>query len=159
QKALYFFDMFARHQYFRFIPHHFGPWCPDVDRLSNLVRDYLDFTGLDLSGLIDQALRHELSGGDVERFHRWLPAMEAAARLVNAECEQIEAMATVHAILRRAAPRALAEQEVVESFFAWSEKKSERFDRRDVARALHSLAQHGLARAGLLGWESQDPAR
>lgn len=159
QKALYFFDVFAEHQYFHFIPHHFKPWCPDVDRLSLLLRDYLDFTRVELSSLIDQALRHELAGDDVERFRRWLPAIEAAANLVNAECEQIEALATVHAILRRSAPRALGEQEVIQSFFAWSEQKSEKFDKRDVACALSSLARHGLAQAGLLGWELQGRVR
>lgn len=153
QKALYFFDVFAGHQYFRFIPHRFGPWCPDVDRLALLLRDYLDFTNLDLGSLIDQALRHELSGDDAERFQRWIPAIEAAAKLVNDERGQIEAVATVHAILRRSAPHALSEPEVVQSFFAWSEQKAEKFGERDVSCALNSLARHGLARASLLGWE------
>lgn len=159
QKALYFFDVFAGHQYFRFIQHNFGPWCPDIDRLSNLLRDYLDFTRLDLGGLVDQALRHELAGDDVERFQRWGPAIEAAARFVNEERGQIEALATVHAILRRSAPHALHEREVVRSFFDWSEYKAQKFDERAVVSALGSLARHGLARAGLLGWELPGRAR
>ena len=153
-KGLYFFDVFASQDYFRFKQHHFGPWCPDVDRLAQLLRDYLDFTGIDRASLVEQALRQELSGVDVERFNRWLPAIDAAARLVNEEYPSIEALATVHALLARSAPHPVTEDQLVEQFFAWSEQKSANFVETHVREAVHSLARRGLARLTLLGWEA-----
>ncbi|MCY1058185.1 macro domain-containing protein [Nannocystis sp. SCPEA4] len=159
QKALYFFDVYIDQPYFRFVPHHYGPWCPDVDRLVQLVRDYLDFSGVPLEHLVAHAVRQELSGADNERFHRWLHAVELATKLVNEENALIEAIATAHALLARSAPHSMDEQHLADEFFAWSPTKAEKFSHCDVSMALRLLEKHGLAKHGLLGWETRGPGR
>lgn len=156
QKAAYFFNVYhgaeypKEASYFRFIHHKFGPYCADLDRLLLTVKDALDHTGMTVKELLEDGIHQRLSGADADRLRLMLPAVQQAADLCNAESSQIEALATVHAVIGEGG--LMTDAKIVEQFMSWSPEKAQRFGEEDVLRALAALEKWDLVTRSLLGY-------
>jgi O-acetyl-ADP-ribose deacetylase (regulator of RNase III)/uncharacterized protein YwgA len=155
QKAAYFFNVFVGEEYFKFKKHKFGPYCQGIEPMGNAIRDYLAYTKMDVGEMIEHGLKQKLRGTEAERLRTWLPTIGRSAGFCNQNTSDIEALATVHAIVAEEHPIEL--DAVVTAFFEWSEEKSNNFTRPDVVRAVATLERRSLIRRSLFGYELHTP--
>jgi O-acetyl-ADP-ribose deacetylase (regulator of RNase III) len=151
QKAAYFFNVFVGEEYFRFKAHRFGPYSSALDPMFKTIKDYLEFTGVPRTQLVELGLTTKLKGKDADRMRSMLPAVQAAASYCNERLKDLEALATAHAVVVENPE--MPESAVIEKFLSWSEEKSQKFDAGDVRRALAQLETDRLIRSTLLGYE------
>jgi O-acetyl-ADP-ribose deacetylase (regulator of RNase III) len=152
QKTAYFFNVFAQSNYFQFTEHKFGPYCVAIDPMFQTIRDYLEYGGMSPEQMVEDGLKRKLSGTDADRLRNWSSAIAAAARFSNSMGENLEAVATVHAIVHKQG--SLSRDELVSEFMQWSPEKAQRFTSDDVWQAVDLLEQHGMVRRTLLGVEA-----
>ncbi len=151
QKAAYFFNVFAGEEYFRFKAYRYGPYSSALDPMFKTIKDYLEFTGVPRTRLVELGLTTKLKGKDADRMKDMLPAVRAAAKYCNGHLRDLEALATAHAVVVENPPT--QESRAIQKFLSWSEEKSQKFDAEDVRRALSQLEADGLIRNTLLGYE------
>jgi O-acetyl-ADP-ribose deacetylase (regulator of RNase III) len=150
QKAAYMFNVFAEADYFRFTEYKLGPYCAAIEPMVNAIRDYLDFHKVSPEEMLTDGMHRRLSGADGDRLAQWESAIAQAAGFCNRHATDIEALATVHAVLRRDGSLSLAE--TTSRFLAWSTEKAERFSASDVAAAVAALEAEGLVERTLFGF-------
>jgi hypothetical protein len=153
-KAAYFFNVYSGNQYFRFTEYKYGPYSLAIDPMLQVIKDYLDYNKLTREALIDDGITRKLAGADADRLQAWFPAIRNASDLCNRAGKQVEAVATVHAVLERSGP--LAEEALRSEFYLWSKEK-QRFSASAIQSAVRFLESLGLARNTLLGYESVVP--
>ncbi|NVJ01051.1 macro domain-containing protein [Myxococcus sp. AM009] len=155
QKAAYFFNIFSRTEFFRFTEYKFGPYCVAIDPMYNAIRDYLSFTGMNAEQMAQDGWARKLPGPEAARLQAWAPAINAAISLCNQVGDQIEAVATTHAIIAREGTT--TREQLVRDFFNWSAEKSKHFSAQDVFDAAELLKKQGLIHATLWGFEITSP--
>lgn len=151
QKAAYFFNVLAGEQYFHFSRGPYGPYLVAMDPMLRQLADYRDYAKVAHEDLLLDGLNRKLRGADADRLRGWLPIIERTADLVRRSAHEVEAMATVHAVV--AGSHWLTEDELVERFYGWSETKAARFDRERILGAAALLVSAGLLARGLYGYE------
>jgi hypothetical protein len=80
----------------------------------------------------------------------WAPCIAGAVALCNRYADQIEALATTHAVIRETGPADLGA--ILERFFAWSDEKAKRFSPVDVREAIEVLSRESLIDCELHGY-------
>jgi O-acetyl-ADP-ribose deacetylase (regulator of RNase III) len=151
QKAAYFFNVFWGEQYFRFGAYRYGPYSVALDPMFNTIRDFLSHSGMSAQEMLRDGIARKLSGSNADRLKSMLPVVQSVARYCNARTERLEALATVHAIVSQ--QPGLAETELLDRFFSWSDEKAQRFTSDHVRAAVNELQLDGLIRKTLLGYE------
>lgn len=154
QKAAYFFNIYSGTPYFQFTEYKHGPYSLAIDPMLQAIKDYLDYSKLPRESLVDDGITRKLAGPDADRLRAWISAIKAATELCNEAGKQIEAVATVHAILHRSG--SLTEDDLIREFYAWSEQK-QHFTLGAIRRAVSFLEQHHLMHNTLLGYELITP--
>lgn len=150
QKAAYFFNVFWGEPYFRFVPHKFGPYCAELERLMLSIKDALDHSGMSATQLLDEGLQQKLRGVEADRLRSMLPVIQRSTALCNRALGQVEALATAHAVVAQQSP--LQEPAIIDRFLSWSPEKAARFQASDVLKALETLEREGLLTRSLLGY-------
>lgn len=154
QKAAYFFNVYSGEPYFRFIRHKYGPYCSGLEPMLRQIKDYLDFHRMTVADMVQDGTQRKLAGRDVDRLRQWGPAIHAASELCNRLRADLEAAATVHAILTEQGDMRV--DDIVRAFFDWSPEKV-RFQPADVLRAVNLLEDEGLIQRTLLGYRAAQP--
>ncbi len=152
QKAAYFFNTYAGVDYFEFTRHKFGPYCVAIEPMFQTIRDYLHYGKMTPEQMIEDGILRKLSGTDADRLRNWQPAIASAARLCNDIGADLEAVATVHAIVHRSG--SVSCEQLVSDFMQWSPEKAERFTVPDIWQAVDILEQRRMVQRTLLGVEA-----
>jgi O-acetyl-ADP-ribose deacetylase (regulator of RNase III) len=154
QKAAYFFNVYSGEPYFRFIRHKYGPYCPALEPMFRQIKDYLDFHQMKVADMVRDGAERKLAGRDADRLRSWELAIQSASALCNRLRVDLEAAATVHAILAEQGDMVV--DGIVRAFFDWSPEKI-RFQPADVLRAVSVLENEGLIERTLLGYRAAPP--
>lgn len=153
-KAAYFYNVFSGTKYFQFTDYKFGPYCIAIEPMIKTITDFLDFRRMKAEEMLADGLARRLAGDDVVRLERSMEIIGRATDLANEENHQLEALATVHALLAKNGH--LNEDRLITAFYSWSKEK-ERFSRADIVGAADCLTARGLIAKTLLGYESLEP--
>ncbi len=155
QKASYFFNVFAGEPYFKFTQAKFGPYFVGMDPMLQELADYRDFTKLAREQIVEDGIQRKLAGADVDRLRNWLPVIDRTVDFVQRHSNDIEALATAHAVISQSPSS--SDEQVVTRFLAWSTEKAERFERADVLAALRTLEEEHLVVRSLYGYQVGTP--
>jgi O-acetyl-ADP-ribose deacetylase (regulator of RNase III) len=152
QKAAYFTNVFLGVEYFRFAAHRFGPYSVAIDPMYEVIRSYIDYFGVSLDKIVSDGLTRALAGRDVDKFHAWEPTIHRVASFCNRHKGRIEALATVHEIVRANGP--IHRSAIISAFWNWSAEKRERFTELSIDEAIELLLAEGLLDRGLMGYST-----
>lgn len=150
QKAAYWFNVHLGEPYFHFVHHKFGPYAPSFEPMMVTIKDYLDAHQLKTSDLFQDGSQRSLQGRDADRFVDWIPHIDWAADFCNQHADQLEALATAHAVVREAGP--LTDDQIAERFIEWSVEKAQRYTKSDVIRSIQTLSDLRLIERQLHGY-------
>ena len=153
QKTAFFMNMKLTKPYFHFKKYKFGPYDYSIDIISRNIKEYVEYHSIQDVETAYQSVKNEIISKRVnDAYESMQKPLEQAIAFVNslASVEQVECVATVLFIIQQA--DGMTEQEIINQFKAWSQRKAEKFTIAEIKDSIELLLDSGYIEETLVGY-------
>lgn len=153
QKTAFMVNLFSGEDYFRFEPHHFGPYAHSIDIISREIKEFQEFHNLNTEEAYSLALSRLISNSVENKLKKFESAINKAVSFINSvdSDRDVELLSTILYILKE--KKVVNQNEFRPHFENWSKTKSDKFSDADIRLEINMLKNRGLLRESLLGIE------
>ena len=154
QKTAYFMNLFARKNYFKFIPHKYGPYDHSIDIISKNIREFQEYHKTRSTDEAKKILYNKLISESVRStLAELLPYIQKACEFVNSinSDHELECLATICYIIEKS--NGITTEDIIQNFKAWSEEKAKRFTEDEIIDGIQSLYKRGIIQKGFVGYQ------
>lgn len=153
QKTAFFMDIKLAKPYFHFKKYKFGPYDHSIDIVSRNIKEYLEYHSIQDVDIAYQSVKNEIISKKVnDAYESMQKPLQKAIAFVNSltSIKQVECVATVLFIVQQA--DGIAEQEIINQFTEWSQRKAEEFTITDIKDSIELLLDAGYIEETLVGY-------
>ena len=153
QKTAFFMNMKLTKPYFHFKKYKFGPYDHSIDIISRNIKEYVEYHSIQDVETAYQSVKNEIISKRVnDAYESMQKPLEQAIAFVNslASVEQVECVSTVLFIIQQA--DGMTEQEIINQFKAWSQRKAEKFTIAEIKDSIELLLDSGYIEETLVGY-------
>ncbi|WP_456155277.1 type II toxin-antitoxin system antitoxin DNA ADP-ribosyl glycohydrolase DarG [Veillonella sp.] len=153
QKTAFFMDVKLAKPYFHFKKYKFGPYDHSIDIVSRNIKEYLEYHSIQDVDIAYQSVKNEIISKKVnDAYESMQKPLQKAIAFVNSltSIKQVECVATVLFIVQQA--DGIAEQEIINQFTEWSQRKAEEFTITDIKDSIELLLDAGYIEETLIGY-------
>ncbi|MHC3993735.1 type II toxin-antitoxin system antitoxin DNA ADP-ribosyl glycohydrolase DarG [Thiomicrolovo sp. ZZH C-3] len=151
QKTAFFINLFSHQNYFKFDPHHYGPYSHSIEILSRDIKEfqqYHKFTTDKALNYAQQTLTSKKLEKDLVNFSY---AIDKATKLVNsyASNAEIELLSTISFVVMNN-PN-INEKDIVKKVHEWSDLKKKKFSEKEILAKINNLVDMDILQKNILG--------
>ena len=153
QKTAFFMDVKLAKPYFHFKKYKFGPYDHSIDIVSRNIKEYLEYHSIQDVDIAYQSVKNEIISKKVnDAYESMQKPLQKAIAFVNSltSIKQVECVATVLFIVQQA--DGITEQEIINQFTEWSQRKAEEFTIADIKDSIELLLDAGYIEETLVGY-------
>lgn len=152
QKTAFFMNIFMNEEYFHFVRGNFGPYDHSIDVISNTIKEYQIYHGVDTDAAYHILYNKLVSQSVEEKLGKISPAIKNAAEFVNcfSDKHDIEGIATTLFLIYETP--SLSQEEIVNRFVGWSEDKAKRFTKEEINNYISILSEKEIICETLTGY-------
>lgn len=153
QKTAFFMNMKLTKPYFHFKKYKFGPYDHSIDIISRNIKEYVEYHSIQDVETAYQSVKNEIISKRVnDTYESMQKPLQQAITFVNSlvSVEQVECVSTVLFIIQQA--DGMTEQEIINQFKAWSQRKAEKFTITDIKDSIELLLDSGYIEETLVGY-------
>jgi len=144
QKAAFFINLFTHQDYFKFIPHHYGPYSHSIDILSRDIKEFQEYHKFNTEQALKYAYNTLISKKTEEQLNNFLYALERATQFLNLipSNKDLELYATICFIVLNNKVNTI--EHIVSEVHKWSEEKKEKFSKEQITIASNYLVKNNI---------------
>lgn len=154
QKTAYFMNLFSGKNYFKFIPHKYGPYDHSIDIISKNIREFQEYHNTQSTDEAKAILYNKLVSESVTaKLAELLPFIQKACEYVNSitDDHELECISTICYIVEHA--NGITTDGILQGFQTWSEEKAKRFTEKEILDGIQKLYLIGIIENSLVGYK------
>lgn len=150
QKTAFLIDYLNSSNYFKFEPHHYGPYSHSLDIVTKEIAEYQSYhksETKDAKRILEKKLQSD-------SFYRSIKNQEqtilSASSLVNKteDNQTLELLTTILFIIHR--NNVTTQQEIINTIAKWSDRKNRLFSEQDIIKGIQTLEKSNMIKTDFL---------
>ncbi len=151
QKTAFFINIFSNQAYFKFLPHHYGPYSHSIEILSRNIKEFQQYHKFTTAEAIQYTEQTLMSTKLKKELLNFSSSIEKAITLINSYSsnEDIELLSTISFIILNN-PNIIG-KDIVAQIHLWSDLKKNKFSEQEIFTKIDILLALGILQKNILG--------